>query len=77
MRIIGSRFQPSARTVPPDRFSPIVCAVSRELKYPVNNPFVMIGVHCAATPSSSNPNVPSPGPCSCRASATTFTSSLP
>ena len=47
MRIIGSRFQPSARSVPPDRFSPMVCAVSRELRYPVNSPFVMIGVHCA------------------------------
>src|SRR5579872_967321 len=77
MRIIGSRFQPSARNVPPDLVSPMVCAVSRELRYPVNNPSVIIGVHCAATPSSSNPNVPSPGPCSCRASATTFTNSLP
>ena len=29
MRIIGSRFQPSVRTVPPERCKPIRCAVSR------------------------------------------------
>ena len=77
MRMMGSRFQPSARSVPPERLAPIVCAVSRELRYPVNKPLVMIGVHCAGTPSSSKANVPRPGPCSGRASATTFTKSVP
>src|SRR6266702_3388176 len=43
MRIIGSRFQLSARCVPPERFAPIVCAVSRELRYPVKRPLVIIG----------------------------------
>jgi hypothetical protein len=32
MRIIGSRFQPSPRTVPPDRSSPTMAAVSREVR---------------------------------------------
>ena len=38
MRIMGSRFQPSARSVPPERAAPMVCAVSRELRYPVKRP---------------------------------------
>jgi len=41
---MGSRFQPSARSVPPDRAAPMVWAVSRELRYPVKRPFVMIAV---------------------------------
>ena len=40
----------------------MVCAVSRELRYPVNNPSVMIGVHCAGTPSSSKAKVAEAGP---------------
>ena len=53
MRTIGSRLQPSARRHPPLRVAPIAAAVSRDVRYPVNNPLVMMGVRCAATPSSS------------------------
>src|SRR5207302_7902370 len=71
MRMMGMRFQPSARMVPLERCSPISPAVSRDERYPVNRPLLMMGVHCAGTPSSSYANVPSPGPCCSVASATT------
>ena len=47
MRTMGRRFQPSARKQPPLRDAPMAAAVSREVRYPVNRPLVIIGVHCA------------------------------
>ncbi len=59
MRISGRWLHPSARLVALDVW-PTTGAVSREVRKFSNMPSTMIGVDCAGTPSSSNPNVPSP-----------------
>ena len=59
IRISGRCCHPSARMAPCDT-SPMRVAVSRlEMKF-WNTPSTMIGVRCAGTPSSSQPNEPSP-----------------
>ena len=70
----GMRFQPSARIAPPERRL-IRGAVSRDVRYPLNIPSLTSGTACAATPSSSQPNVPMPP--AAVASATIVTRSEP
>ena len=59
MRTSGIRFQPSARIEPPLPV-PMRAAVSRDARNPVRTPASTIACRAAATPSSSNPNVPRP-----------------
>ncbi len=57
IRIKGMRFQPSAR-IAPEEVRPMTGAVSRDVRYPVKSPSLMIGSLWAGTPSSSNPKLP-------------------
>ena len=68
------RLQPSARIEPPAP-APSRAADSREERKPVRTPASTIGSRRATTPSSSQPNVPSPP--GVVGSATTFMSSEP
>jgi hypothetical protein len=60
MRTIGWRAKPSARAQPPDCRRPIAPAEPRSESAARSRPSTMSGVRAAATPSSSQPNVPSP-----------------
>ena len=75
MRTSGWRANPSARIAPLDASRPTAPAVSREDSAPTRRPSTISGVRCPATPSSSQPYVPSaPGS---TASAVTFSASEP
>jgi hypothetical protein len=60
MRTIGWRAKPSARAQPPEPSSPIAAAEPRSDSAARSTPASISAVRDAATPSSSQPNVPSP-----------------
>ena len=60
MRTIGWRAKPSARAQPPERSRPIAAAEPRSDSAARRMPASINGVRAAATPSSSQPNVPKP-----------------